>query len=245
MRNIKLVIEYDGSGYHGWQRQPDGPTIQETLENSLSKITGENISLHGSGRTDSGVHALGQVANFNTESRITAEEFQKGLNSILPKDIVVLSAEEAEPEFHAQFSSRSKIYIYKILNRPFGSALLRKRVWHVPYRLTLSAMSEAASELVGEHDFGAFAQAGAEVKSTVRTVTSAEFKKSGEDIIEFAIEAEGFLKRMVRLIAGTLVQVGKERLSPGEFADILNSGKKNKFVIAAPPSGLYLKKVRY
>jgi len=245
MRNIKLLIEYDGSGYHGWQRQPDGPTIQETIENSLSKITGENISLHGSGRTDSGVHALGQVANFNTECRVRAEEFQKGLNSLLPKDIVILGAEEAAPEFHAQFSSKSKVYIYKILNRPYRSALLRKRVWHVPYRLAPGAMSEAARELVGEHDFSAFAQAGAEVKSTVRTVTSAELKNSGEDIIEFTVEAEGFLKRMVRLIAGTLVQVGKGRLSPGEFADILNSGEKNKFVLAAPPFGLYLKEVRY
>ncbi len=245
MRNIKLVIEYDGSEYYGWQRQADGPTIQEMIESSLSEITGENISLYGSGRTDSGVHALGQVANFNTDSRVTAEEFQKGLNSILPKDIVILGSEEAEPEFHAQFSSKSKIYLYKVLNRSYRSALLRKRVWQVPYRLKLGTMNEAACELVGEHDFSAFAQAGIEVKSKVRTVISAEFKKSGDDILEFTIEANGFLKRMVRLIVGTLIQVGKERISPGEFAVILNSGNKNKFVLAAPPSGLYLKEVKY
>lgn len=245
MRNIKLVIEYDGSEYHGWQRQPDGPTIQETIENSLSEITGEEIVIYGSGRTDSGVHALGQVANFNTQSAITAEEFQKGLNSILPKDIVILGSEEAHAEFHAQFSSKSKEYVYKLLNRPYGSALLRKRVWHVPYSLTLDSMCEAASELIGEHDFSAFAQAGTDVKSKVRTVISAEFNRSGNDMIEFTIEADGFLKRMVRLIVGTLVQVGKGRLSPVEFSDILNSGNKNKFVLAAPATGLYLKEVKY
>lgn len=245
MRNIKLVIEYDGSEYHGWQRQPGGPTVQETIESTLREITGEKIIIYGSGRTDSGVHALGQVANFNTESRITAEELQKGLNSMLPNDIVILNSEEAPPEFHAQFSSKSKTYIYKVLNRPYGSALMRKRVWHVPYSLSVDAMSEAASGLIGEHDFSAFAQAATEVKSKVRTVISAEFNNRGEDIFEFTIEADGFLKRMVRLIVGTLVQVGKGRLTPTEFAEILNSGSKNKFVLAAPPSGLYLKEVKY
>jgi tRNA pseudouridine38-40 synthase len=245
MRNIKLVIEYDGSDYVGWQRQPQGPTIQETIENSLGEITGEKLTLYGSGRTDSGVHALGQVANFNTESRVSAEEFQKGLNSILPRDIVILESRDVLPEFHAQFSSQSKVYLYRVLSRSYGSALLRNRVWQVPYRLSPDAMSEAAYGLVGEHDFSAFAQAGAEVKSKVRTVISAEFKNSGDDILEFTIEADGFLKRMVRLIVGTLVQVGKKRLSPSEFADILKSANKNKFVLAAPPHGLYLKEVKY
>lgn len=245
MRNIKLVVEYDGSNYVGWQRQREGPTIQETIESSLRVITGEKIVLYGSGRTDSGVHALGQVANFNTESAINTEEFQKGLNSMLPKDIVIINSEEAEPGFHAQFSSNSKSYVYKVLNRPYGSALLRKRVWHIPYRLSVRHMSEAAAMLRGEHDFRAFAQSGAEVKSTVRNVLSASLEKREGGIIEFAIEADGFLKRMVRLITGTLVQVGKERITPGEFLDILNSGDKTKFVQAAPPWGLYLKEVKY
>ena len=245
MRNIKLVIEYDGTDYAGWQRQPDDRTIQESVETALGQITGENIVVYGSGRTDSGVHAMGQVANFNTDSKITAEEFQKGLNSILPKDIVILESSEADSDFHAQFSSKSKVYIYKVLNRSYGSALLRNRMWQVPYPLSIDNMNEAAQTLLGEHDFCAFAQAGAEVKSTVRTVACAEFKNSGDDMLEFTIEADGFLKRMVRLIVGTLVQVGKGRLSPGEFAEILKSGDKNKFVIAAPPHGLYLKEVKH
>lgn len=244
MRNIKLTIEYDGTGYVGWQRQPDGPTVQEKIEVCLGGITGEKITLHGSGRTDSGVHALGQVANFNTESAIGPEELKKGLNSILPKDIVIVRSEEVPAEFHAQYSSKSKVYVYKILNRSYTSALLRNRVWHVPYTLNTEVMKEASEVLIGEHDFSAFAQADAEVKSKVRNVLSAEIGTKGE-IIEFSIEAEGFLKRMVRLIVGTLVQVGKQRLSAGEFADILRSQNKNKFVIAAPPQGLYLKEVKY
>lgn len=245
MRNMKLTIEYDGSNYVGWQRQPEGPTIQEMIESSLSVITGEKIVLHGSGRTDSGVHALGQVASFNTESAIEAGEFQKGLNSVLPKDIVIINSEEAEPGFHAQFSSKSKVYVYRVLNRPYRSALLRKRAWHIPYTLSVARMSEAAAVLTGEHDFRAFAQSVAEVRSTVRKVLLAEFKKTEGDLLEFTIEADGFLKRMVRLIAGTLIQVGKERITPGEFLDILNSGNKTKFVLTAPPQGLYLKEVKY
>ena len=245
MRNIMLTIEYDGTNYAGWQRQPEDLTVQEVIESSLGEITGEEVVIYGSGRTDSGVHALGQVANFNTESRITAEQFQKGLNSVLPKDISILKSQEVPEDFHAQFSAKGKVYIYKVLNRSYGSALLRNRVWQVPYPISIEVMNEAARALIGEHDFSAFAQAGIEVKSTVRTVISAEFRKAGDDLLEFTIEADGFLKRMVRLIVGTLVQVGKKRLTATEFADILNSGSKNKFVLAAPAHGLYLKEVRY
>lgn len=244
MRNIKITIEYDGTEYNGWQRQPSGQTIQETMEDSLKEITGEKITLHGSGRTDSGVHALAQTANFQTESDVGALEFKKGLNSILPKDIAIIYSEEAPEGFHAQFSSKSKIYIYKILNRSFRSSLLRNRVWHVPYELNLEQMRKAAAELMGEHDFSAFAQADTEVKSKVRTILKSELNRD-EHIIEFTIEANGFLKRMVRLIVGTLVQVGKGRLGPTDFKEILESGEKNKFVIAAPPQGLYLKEVKY
>lgn len=244
MRNIKLIVEYDGTDYHGWQRQPGCRTIQETIEDGLSEITGEEITVHGSGRTDAGVHALSQTANFQTESGVGALEFKKGLNSVLPKDISILSSEDAPLEFHAQFSSKSKTYLYKILNRSYRSSLLRERVWHVPFELDLEQMSRAAEALIGEHDFSVFAQADSEVKSKVRTVLKSELSRE-EDIIEFTIEADGFLKRMVRLITGTLVQVGKGRLGPKEFAEILSSGAKNKFVVAAPPQGLYLKEVKY
>ena len=244
VRNIKITIEYDGTAYSGWQRQPSRLTIQEAIESRLKEITGERIVIHGSGRTDSGVHAEAQVASFQTQSEIGAAQIQKGLNSILPKDIVIINSEDVPEDFHAQFSAKSKVYVYKIINRSFGSALLKNRVWHVPYDLNFANMIEASEELLGEHDFSAFAQADAEVKSKIRTVLNNEFTKK-DDLIEFEIESSGFLKRMVRLIVGTLVQVGKERLSPKEFAGILRSGEKNKFVIAAPPQGLYLKEVKY
>ena len=244
MRNIKITIEYDGTGYVGWQRQPSGPTIQETIETMLATITGERVKLLGSGRTDSGVHALGQVASFRTETRLSPEEIQKGLNSILPKDIVITDAEEAAPDFHAQLSAKSKTYVYKILNRPYPSAILRDRAWFVPYPLKARHMDEAASFLLGEHDFRAFAQAEATVKSTVRTVLSARITKR-RDMIEFSIEADGFMKRMVRLIAGTLAQVGRERITPSQFREILDTGVKTKYVHAAPARGLYLKEVMY
>ncbi|MFI5322363.1 MAG: tRNA pseudouridine(38-40) synthase TruA [Thermodesulfobacteriota bacterium] len=244
MKNIKLAIEYDGTNYVGWQRQPTGPTIQETIETSLKVITGEDIKLLGSGRTDSGVHALGQVAHFRTESRLSISEIQKGLNSILPKDIAIIETEEVDPGFHAQLSARSKTYIYKILNRPFPSAILRDRTWFIPFPLNALLMNEAARMLLGEHDFRAFTQSESTVKSTIRNVFSAGVE-TRKDILEFRIESDGFLKRMVRLIVGTLVQVGKEKITPEQFYGILESGEKTKFVHSAPARGLYLKEVRY
>lgn len=244
MRNIKITIEYDGSGYVGWQRQPSGPTIQETIETSLATMTGERVKLLGSGRTDSGVHALGQVASFRTGTSLSPSDIRKGLNSLLPRDIVITGAEEVEPDFHAQLSAKSKTYIYKILSRPYPSAILKDRAWFIPYPLKARLMDEAARSLVGEHDFRAFAQAEATVKSTVRTVLAARITKR-KDLIEFSIEADGFMKRMVRLIVGTLAQVGKEKITPSQFREILESGEKTKHVHAAPARGLYLKEVRY
>ena len=244
MKTIKLTIEYDGTNYVGWQRQLSGPTIQEKIETSLRAMTGEKIKLSGSGRTDSGVHALGQVASFKTQIRLSPIEIQKGLNSMLPKDIVIIAAEEADPGFHAQLSAESKTYIYKIFYRPFPSAILRERAWFMPYPLNARFMNEAARMLPGEHDFRAFTQSESTVKSTVRTVLHAGIE-ARRDILEFRIEADGFLKRMVRLIVGTLVQVGKEKITPAQFYEILESGEKTKFVHAAPARGLYLKEVRY
>jgi tRNA pseudouridine38-40 synthase len=245
MRNIKITIEYDGTNYYGWQKQPQGPTIEQEIEKTLKNMTGEDINLSGSGRTDSGVHAFAQVANFKTNSNIKSIEFQMGLNSSLPKDITILKAKEVDPDFHAQFSAKSKTYIYKILNSPHPSALLRKRVWLVPLELNINYMKEAAEDLIGEHDFKAFAQSGIEVKITVRNVLNVSLEQKENNIILFSIEATGFLKRMVRLIIGTLVQVGKGKITPSDFVEILNSGEKTKFVYAAPPQGLYLKEVKY
>jgi len=245
LRNIKLTVEYDGTNYFGWQRQARGPTVQQEIEDALRNITGENITLLGSGRTDSGVHALGQVANFKTKSTIKPDEFQMGLNSILPQDISIKDTREIGLEFHAQFSAKSKTYIYKIFNSPHRSALLRKRAWFVPHELNTSEMKKAAESLVGVHKFSAFAQADTEVKTTVRTVLKASIETKDDNLIIFSIEATGFLKRMVRLIIGTLVQVGKGKIDYGDFVDILENGEKTKFVYAAPAHGLYLKEVRY
>lgn len=245
MKNIKIIIEYEGTNYFGWQRQPEGPTIQEVIENALQNITGENISLLGSGRTDSGVHALGQVASFKTESNIKAAEFQMGLNSSLPKDITILDAREVDLDFHAQYSAKSKTYIYKIFNSPHPSALLRNRSWYIPQPLELDLMKKPAEYLIGEHDFKAFAQSGTDLKTTVRTVLRAYIEQKDNNIIEFSIEATGFLKRMVRLIVGTMVQVGKGRITPSDFLKILDTGEKTKFIHAAPAHGLYLREVKY
>jgi len=245
MRNIKITIEYDGTNYLGWQKQPQGSTVQEKIEKALTNMTGEKINLLGSGRTDSGVHAFAQVANFETNSNIKSIEFQMGLNSSLPIDITISDAQEVDMDFHAQFSSKSKTYIYKIFNNDYPSALVRKRAWFMPLELDLDQMREAAEYLIGEHDFKAFAQSGIEVRTTVRNVLDVSLVQEGNNIILFSIEATGFLKRMVRLIIGTLVQVGKGKITPLDFAEILNSGEKTKFVYAAPPQGLYLKGVKY
>ncbi len=245
MKNIKLIIEYDGTNYKGWQTQPGFPTVQQTIEKCLSQITGENIKICGSGRTDSGVHALEQVANFKTATHLETAKIQKALNSMLPDDISISRVKEMNEDFHAQFSCRSKIYQYNILNRSYPSAILYGRVWHIPIKLNMKLMKEASMNLVGEHDFSVFAAADAEVKSAVRTVIKINIKKTRKGIIEFEIEANGFLKRMVRIIIGTLVQVGKEKLTPAEFKGIMKKGEKNKHVISAPPYGLFLKKVDY
>ncbi len=245
MRNIELRIEYDGTHYFGWQRQKNKPTIQEILENAIEKITKKSPKLIGSGRTDTGVHALGQVANFKTESIMSPQLFQMAINSILPKDIVIIKSHEVDIDFHSQFDSKSKTYLYRILNRPYPSALERHRAWFIPFPLNIENMKESSRVLLGEHDFRAFALSINSVNSTVRNVLKVRFKLKQKHIIEFEIEATGFLKRMVRLIVGTLIQVGEEKITDVEFKNILDKGEKTKFVRPAPPWGLFLKKVKY
>ena len=245
MKNIKIVIEYDGTDYHGWQCQANLPTVQKTIEDALRQITGENVKITGSGRTDAGVHAMGQVASFLTETQLDSENLRKALNSTLPRDISIIKAVEVPDGFHAQFSSRSKIYEYRILNRPHPPALQRNRVWHIPEKLDLGKMKKAASYLEGKHDFSVFATANITVKTTVRTVKRVHIKKTREGIILVEIEADGFLKRMVRMITGTLVETGRGKLSPEGFGQILAKEQKTKNVFTAPPQGLFLKKVIY
>ena len=245
MRNIKMIIEYDGTSYCGWQRQPNGDTIQEIIENSLKKITGQDINLIASGRTDAGVHAVQQVANFRTESNIAVDKLALALNSVLPKDISVVYTVDVDEDFHAQYDALRKTYVYKILNRRFRSSINLNRVWHIPDNLNIKLMNSAARSLKGKHDFSVFSKSGSTVKTTTREIFEAYFISVSNEILEFHITSNGFLKGMVRLIVGTLVNVGREKLSVNDFKHILKSGMKNKFVKSAPPHGLYLAKVEY
>ncbi len=244
MRNIKLTIEYNGTAYSGWQRQPGRRTVQREIEDSIMEITREKTTVNGSGRTDSGVHALGQVANFQTSSGLTVRQFKKALNARLPSDIAVIEVREVPDDFHSQFSSKSKVYLYRILNRDYRSAHEHKRSWNVRQELDTESMKQASQCLIGRHDFKVFAHQDINVRSTVRTVKKLSISRK-KDMISLEIEADGFLKRMVRMITGTLTQVGKERLTPDGFKQILADGKRNKYVYTAPAHGLFLKKVKY
>ena len=245
-KNIKLIIEYDGTNYHGWQSQIGSgmPTIQDTLERALHDLTHETVKTYASGRTDAGVHALGHVANFMTESSIPPEAWAPALNHCLPNDIRVLLSEEAPVDFHARFSALGKFYNYRILNRRAPSALYRKYSWHVNLRLNLKKMRLAAALFTGKHDFSAFRGSGCSAKTPVRTIRAAVIKKTG-DFIEIGIEADAFLQHMARNITGTLVEVGLGRFSPDEVTRMLKSRDRTTAGRTAPPQGLYLVKVYY
>jgi tRNA pseudouridine38-40 synthase len=245
MRNIKLSIEYDGTNYQGWQVQPKGLTVQGVIEEKLTLITGETIHVIGSGRTDSGVHASGQVANFKTKSQLDVHSIQRALNSLLPSDLVIQRAEEVVEGFHARKESKSKVYEYQILNRDLRSAFHHKYAWHLPQKLDLEKMREGTRMLIGEHDFSSFRSVGSPTQTAIRKVIRAEWKRSKEGLIRFEIEANGFLKQMVRAIVGTLVEVGKGKLSSEEIRKILESRDRKKAGPTAPAHGLFLKEVKY
>ena len=245
-RNIKLILEYDGTNYHGWQSQQGSgmPTIQDALEEALRKLTKEKIRTVSSGRTDAGVHAWGHVANFPTESRIPAEAWAPALNSKLPADIRVLASEEVAPDFHARFSAGGKEYRYLVLARRAPSALHRDRAWHVDRKLNIARMRAAARHLPGKHDFSAFRSAACTASSPVRRLRALEIRKRG-DFIEFSLVADAFLMHMARNIVGTLVEVGLGRFTPDDVKDILRSRDRTKAGAVAPSCGLYLTTVFY
>ena len=245
MRNIKLLIEYDGTNYQGWQVQPKGRTIQGVLEEKIGLLTGEPVQLFGSGRTDSGVHALGQVAHFKTQNRMDIHTIQRALNSLLPHDIVIQKVEEVDEGFHARKHSKSKVYEYRILNRNLRSAFHRGYVWYIPQKLNLAEMKKATQSLIGEHDFSSFRSVGTPTRTAVRRVIRAEWKRGRDGLIRFEIEANGFLKQMVRAIIGTLVEIGKGRMKATEIRKILNSKDRKKAGPTAPAQGLFLKEVKY
>ncbi len=244
MRNIKLVIEYDGTSYHGWQSQNNALAVQDVIEKAIMTLTGEKCKLIGSGRTDAGVHAIGQVANFITNSKIPPEKFSYALNNILPDDIVIKSSEQVPGSFHARYSAIGKKYRYVIYNSRQRSALLRNRAYFVPYDLDIPSMEKAMKYFVGTHDFAAFKAADSTEKSSIRTITDTWLKKEGE-IVTFEIAGDGFLYNMVRIIAGTLVEVGMGKIAADDIPHIIESRDRRKAGRTAPPHGLYLVEVYY
>lgn len=244
MRNIRLVIEYDGTNYAGWQVQKNAKSIQATLETALKRILREKIKLISCGRTDSGVHAKGHVANFKTNSKIPLVNIQRGLNSILPKDIVIKEAKEVPLDFNSRFDAKSKVYRYTILNRSCPAALYRNYFYHIPYKLDLNLMRREAKVLLGRHDFKSFQAADKKERSSVRTIKKLTVKKKG-DFIEIEMEADGFLYNMARNIVGTLVEIGRGRFKPGSMKNILKAKDRNLAGRTAPAKGLCLAEVKY
>jgi tRNA pseudouridine38-40 synthase len=246
MRIIKLTLEYDGTNYHGWQSQARGglATIQGTVERALFDLTGKKANVVASGRTDAGVHALGQVAHFLTLSTIPGEAWAPALNRHLPADIRALFSVEVPPGFHARHCASGKTYKYLILNRRAPTALYRDTSWRVNPPLNLRAMRKAAAFLIGTHDFSAFRGSGCSAKSPVRTIRSARILKKGE-FIELWFEADAFLQYMVRNMTGTLVEVGLGRFRPAEVKAMLESRERSQAGRTAPPQGLYLVEVSY
>lgn len=245
MKNFKLVIEYDGTGYHGWQRQKKERTIQGEIEQALFTISGRKITLTGSGRTDSGVHALGQTANFKCDTHLGPDVFFKALNGLLPDDIVIKSCESVGKNFHARFNAKRKIYRYWIYNHPLPKAIGRRYVWFIRRPLNYNAMNRAIKFLPGTHDFKAFEAAGSPRSGTERTVTRAEILHLKNDHVFFEIEANGFLRFMVRNIVGTLIEIGLGKRNADEMEHIMRSCDRSRAGITAPAHGLFLIKVEY
>ena len=244
-KNFKLTLEYDGSAYSGWQRQKDPNTIQGILEEALRDLTGSPTPLTGSGRTDAGVHALGQTANFHADTRLPPPVLMRALNARLPKDMVILSCEEVPESFHARFDTISKLYRYRFLNRPLPAAVGRHYAWHISPPLNIPAMEQALMHLRGTHDFKAFEGAGSPRAHSVRNIFRAELICGEGGHLDFEIEADGFLRHMVRNIVGTLVDVGLSRLSPSDVEKIRDARDRGKAGITAPAHGLFLVRVDY
>ena len=244
MATLKLTIEYDGTGYAGWQRQPVQPTVQAAVEAAIQRITQTYIPVIGAGRTDAGVHALGQVASFRTEKALSVEEWGRALNALLPKDISVRSAERMADDFHARYSAKGKLYEYRILNQMERSALDHKRAWHIRKALDLAAMREAASLLVGHHDFSSFQGSPTDNENPICDLRRLEIRQE-QTLIRIESQADRFLKQMVRAIVGTLVEVGQGKRSPKSVKEILEARNRRVAGMTAPPHGLYLARVDY
>lgn len=244
MRRIRTVIEYRGTNYVGWQRQPNGLSVQEAIEQALLKTTGAPTRLHGSGRTDSGVHARAQAAHFDTEARMPADKFAIALNMHLPDDIRILYSEEAPPEFHARFSAKEKSYRYAVQRGPHARVFSRETSLHVHVPLDVEKMNAAASEVIGEHDFRAFKSSGVEMDNTVRRIMASRWTEDC-DMLYYDVTGSGFLYNMVRILAGTMLEIGKGLIPAESMKTALHSGNRNDAGATAPAQGLMLMRVRY
>lgn len=244
MKNIKLTLEYDGTNYGGWQKQNNNRTIQEELEKAIRKATGEDVEVTGSSRTDAGVHARGMVANFKTSSTIPPERFREAVNRNLPDDIAIIKSEEVNKDFHARYNSKGKTYSYTISNRYEKVSIGRNYMLHVKDQLDFDKMQEACKYFIGKHDFEAFKTNGSSVKTSVRTIRELYMEKDN-DLIKIFITADGFLYNMVRIIVGTLVEVGKGKIGPDNIKNIILSKDRTKAGPCVQPNGLVLEKVYY
>ncbi len=244
-KNFKLVIEYDGTQFFGWQRQPDRTTIQGELEKILSRILNQEIKIHGSGRTDAGVHARAQVAHFHANTNVLPQTVQKGVNSIIKHPIVIHDCTQVPEAFHARYNVRSKEYRYYILNRTLPCAVGRDYTWHVSQPMDIEVLNRCSEYLVGEHDFKTFENTGSPRSSTVRQVFFASWSSEPDDRLVFRISASGFLKNMVRNIMGTLKEAGEGKINPEAFEKILASGERPLAGATAPAKGLFLHQVIY
>jgi tRNA pseudouridine38-40 synthase len=244
-KNIRLILEYDGSLYHGWQRQKGVSTVQGVMEDRIQMMIKDLVKLIASGRTDAGVHALNQVCHFITRSGIDPESFKRGLNSLLPDDIIIKMAEYAPLDFHARYHAKSKTYEYRILNQEQPNTFLRNYTWHIRVKLELIEMERCLSLLKGKHDFTSFRSSGSGNMNPVREMMRAEIHGPEEGIIRLVFEADGFLRHMVRNIVGTVFEVGRGRIGYDQFVEIFQSKDRCMAGIKAPPQGLFLKEVRY
>ena len=245
MRNIKLTIEYDGKDFNGWQKQPNKLNIQGTIEKAIERITGKEVELMASGRTDRGVHALAQVANFKTDSKLPIEKFPIAINSNIKNSIRIKDAEEVDENFHSRLSCKKKTYRYVINNSKYGSSIYRNLETHIPVKLNVNKMKEAIKYFEGEHDFKAFKASGTSNKSSVRTIYKGEVIKKEDERIWIELTGNGFLYNMVRIIAGTLVDVGLGKIKAEDIPKIIESKDRTKAGKTLPPHGLMLLRVEY
>lgn len=244
LRKVLLVVQYDGTDYFGFQRQPGLPTIQSELEDALSELLGSETAITGAGRTDAGVHALGQTVTFETESPIPTERVVPALNALLPNEVSAIEASVVPEDFHPRYSATGKLYGYRILNRTLPSPFIGRYAWHLTWDLDLALMRAAAQVLLGEHDFAAFSSSGSSVETTVRELRRLDIEPEG-DLIEIRAEGNGFLYMMVRRIVGTLTDVGRGLISVEEVREVLRSLDRTRVKTIAPPQGLSLIKVTY